>query len=271
MKNRIRSILPKYRSILGEDIVDAYLENPTVETGEALYQSVQNSSIIELLELKEFIKVRNFFLVGGDGWAYDIGFSGIDHVLSNQENVNILVLDTEVYSNTGGQSSKSSKTASVAKFTSTGKKNAKKDLAKIALTYPHAYVATVSLGANMQHTIKIFNEAANYQGPSIIIAYSPCIAQGILRGMENSIEEEKQAVLSGYFPLFHYDPRTSKFTLDSKADFDHYQEFLKGEDRYRMLSIVNPDKCEELLQENEKHARERYEYYQKLAELSNKE
>lgn len=270
MKEKIQKILPDYRDELGKEIVDQYLQEITEESGDRLYSCVEKSDITILKELKGYIKPKNFFIIGGDGWAYDIGFSGIDHVLSSKENVNILVLDTEVYSNTGGQSSKSSKTASVAKFTAKGKENAKKDLAKIALTYPHVYVGTISMGANMQHSIKILMEAASYDGPSIVIAYSPCIAQGILRGMENSMEEEKQAVLSGYFPLFHYDPRTKKFSLDSKADFSKYQEFLQGEDRYRMLSFVNPDKCKELLQENEEHAKQRYEYYQALVDISNK-
>lgn len=270
MKQQICSLIPKYRDVLGEEIVDSYLKDITVESGEKLYKSVVDAKIPVFNSIKQFIKKKNFFLIGGDGWAYDIGFSGIDHVLSNQEDVNILILDSEVYSNTGGQSSKSSKTASVAKFTAKGKENAKKDLARIALTYPHVYVGAISMGANMQHAIKILTEAVNYPGPSIVIAFSPCISWGILRGMENSIEEEKRAVLCGYFPLFHYHPDKGKFSLDSKADFSKYQEFLQGEDRYRMLAFVNPEKCHELLQENEEHARKRYQYYQNLDELSNK-
>jgi len=264
-KEQIKKILRKYRDILDKDIVDSYLEEVTLENSRKLYELVLNSNIVELLELKEFIKKKTFFIVGGDGWAYDIGFSGIDHVLANKENVNILVLDTEVYSNTGGQSSKSTKVGGVAKFASNGKETAKKDLAKIALTYPHVYVGTISMGANMQHTIKILNEAVNYNGPSIVIAYAPCISQGLLKGMENTVDEERDAVTSGYFPLFHYDPITSKFTLDSKADFSKYQDFLTGENRYRMLKAVNEERYEKLAQENEKNAKERYEYYQNLA------
>ncbi len=268
MKEKIRTLISKYRTFLDEEVVDSYLEKVTTENSEKLYSLVEKSNIIELQQLKMFIKKKNFFIIGGDGWAYDIGFSGIDHVLANHEDVTIVVLDTEVYSNTGGQSSKSSKTASVAKFTSKGKETAKKDLAKIALTYPHVYVGAISMGANMQHTVKVLEEAVSYEGPSFILAYSPCIAQGILKGMENSIQEEKDAVLSGYFPLFHYDPRTKIFSLDSKADFSKYQEFLKGEDRYRMLEYVHKEKCEELLKKNEEHAKMRYEYYEKLAENS---
>jgi len=267
MKMKVRRLIQKYRDLLDGDIVDSYLEEIREDNSEALYQLVSKSPIVELKQIKEFIKKKTFFIIGGDGWAYDIGFSGIDHVLASRENVNILVLDTEVYSNTGGQSSKSSKTGSIAKFSAKGKENAKKDLAKIALSYSHVYVGTIAMGANMQHTIKVLTEAASYDGPSIVIAYSPCISQGILKGMENSIEEEKQAVLSGYFPLFHYDPRTEKFSLDSKADFSRYQEFLKGEDRYRMLSFVNPERCQDLLQKNEENAKMRYEYYENLAKI----
>ena len=266
-KETVKKYLKEYKDYLGNDLVDSYINEITEENSRELYEKIESSNIVELQELKEFVKKKTFFMIGGDGWAYDIGFSGIDHVLASRENVNILVLDTEVYSNTGGQSSKSSKTGSVAKFTATGKENAKKDLAKIALTYPHVYVGTVSLGANMQHTINILKEAKEYNGPSIIIAYAPCISQGILKGMESTMEEEKKAVTSGYFPLFHYNPKEEKFYLDSKADFSKYQEFLKGEDRYRMLSYVNQEKYEELLKQNEENARDRYEYYESLAAL----
>ncbi len=264
-KQQVKELLKKYKDQLDSELVDSYLEEVTDENSRQMYELVKESKIEELLGVKEFIRKKNVFLIGGDGWAYDIGFSGIDHVLASREDVTILVLDTEVYSNTGGQSSKSSKVGSIAKFTAKGKETAKKDLAKIALTYPHVYVGTISMGANMQQTIKVLEEAVSYQGPSIIIAYSPCIAQGILKGMDNTMEEEKEAVLSGYFPLFHYDPRTGVFHLDSKADFSRYQEFLKGEDRYRMLEAVNPEKSQLLLEENEKNAKERYEYYENLA------
>ena len=212
---------------------------------------------------KNFIKDKTFFIVGGDGWAYDIGFSGIDHVLSNNYNVNILVLDTEVYSNTGGQASKSSQIGSVSKFASHGKYNNKKDLTKIALTYKNAYVATISLGYNMNQAIKAFKEAVEFEGPSIIIAYSPCIAHGILKGMNNSIEEEKLACESGYFPLFRYNPKKGMM-LDSKADFTKYYEFIAGEDRYRTLKKINPDDYKELLEMNMENAKDRYEYLENL-------
>ena len=207
---------------------------------------------------------RSVWMIGGDGWAYDIGYNGIDHVLANKENVNILVLDTEVYSNTGGQSSKSTRMGAVAKFASGGKQTAKKDLAKIALTYPHVYVGTISLGANANQAIRVLKEAEAYDGPSIIIAYAPCIAQGIIKGMKNSLQEEKEATQSGYFPLFHYNPENKQFSMDSQADFSKYQEFINGEDRYRSLNKLNKE-AKEMLEENQKHAEDRYKYYQGLS------
>ena len=166
-----------------------------------------------------------------------------------------------VYSNTGGQSSKSTQIGGVAKFAADGKKVNKKDLTKIALTYPNVYVATISLGANMQQAIKAMNEAANYEGTSIIIAYAPCIAHGIIKGMSNSIDEEKLATESGYFPIFRYNPVNRKFYMDSKADFSKYYEFISGEDRYRTLKQINPDKYNELLEENKVNAINRFEYF----------
>ena len=266
-KEKIKKLLSeKLNDIPQEykDLVTKYIDNPDYETSCELYENVNKLNIKELEELKEFIKTKSLWIVGGDGWAYDIGYNGLDHVLSNRENVNILVLDTEVYSNTGGQSSKSSKVGSVAKFTATGKTVAKKDLAKIALTYPHVYVATVSLGANSMQAIKAFNEAKNYNGPSIIIAYAPCIAQGLKAGMGDSIGEEKRATEAGYFPIFRRNPETGEFILDSKADFSKYQEFLAGETRYASLSSVNKEEKERLFEQNQKNAEGRFAYYESL-------
>ena len=247
-------------------IYKAYLENITNETGNALYDIIDKTKIEGLKELKDFIKKKSIWIIGGDGWAYDIGFSGIDHVLANYEDVNILVLDTEVYSNTGGQSSKSSKVGSIAKFTAKGKEVAKKDLAKIALTYPHVYVGSICLGANMQQAVTVLNEAEKYNGPSIVFAYSPCISQGILTGMSTTIEEEKKAVETGYYPIFHYNPETKEFKLDARPDFSKYFEFIAGEDRYRMLKKINPDKYQGLLEQNRINAIDRYNYYVELEE-----
>ena len=267
MKKHIQDIVKE--KIKGADdeeieIFDEYLASPK-ENSQKLYDYVSKTKDKDLLPYKNFIKDKTFFIVGGDGWAYDIGFSGIDHVLANNYNVNILVLDTEVYSNTGGQTSKSSQIGTVAKFASHGKLSNKKDLTKIALTYKHAYVATVSLGANMNQTIKVFKEAASYDGPSIIIAYAPCIAHGILKGMNNSVEEEKLATESGYFPLFRYHPEKG-LEMDSKADFDKYYEFIAGEDRYRTLKKINPDNYKELLENNMNNAKDRFDYLNKLSE-----
>ena len=267
MKNRIVNIIKnniKEIKKSEQKIYNAYVNEINDDTAKALYEIIDKTKIEELKQLKSFIKPKSVWLVGGDGWAYDIGYNGIDHVLANRENINILVLDTEVYSNTGGQSSKSTRQGAIAKFASSGKKIAKKDLAKIALTYPHVYVGAISLGANPMQTIKVLTEAEKYDGPSIIIAYSPCIAQGIIRGMSNSNEEQKLATLSGYFPIFHYNPETKIFSLDSKADFSKYSDFIGGEDRYRTLKNINPD-YKKILEENKKNAEERYAYYESLA------
>ena len=266
MKSRIKSLIASHIKNVKKSeqaIYKAYVEDINEDTANALLEIVDSTKIEELIPLKDFIAPRSIWMIGGDGWAYDIGYNGIDHVLANKENINILVLDTEVYSNTGGQSSKSTRVGAVAKFASAGKQTAKKDLAKIALTYPHVYVGTVSLGANPAQTIKVMKEAEAYPGPSIIIAYAPCIAQGIIKGMKNSINEEKEATLSGYFPLFHYNPATEEFKLDSKADFSKYDEFIVGEDRYRSLQKISK-KHKELYEENKNNSKKRYEYYESL-------
>ena len=268
IKERIKMLIKeniKYVKKSQQATYKNYTENITMETAEELLKVIDETKIKELLPLKNFIKPKSVWMIGGDGWAYDIGYNGIDHVLANKENVNILVLDTEVYSNTGGQASKSTRTGAVAKFASAGKQTAKKDLAKIALTYPHVYVGTISLGANPQQAIKVLTEAEAYNGPSLIIAYAPCIAQGIIKGMQNSIEEEKEATKSGYFPIFHYNPETKEFKMDMKADFSKYEEFILGEDRYKSLSKINKD-YKMLMEKNKEQAQNDYEYYEKLTE-----
>ena len=272
MKENIFSIVKKKLNDADDEtleIYDGYLAG-LKDFDKKLYDLVVKEKDKDLLSYKNYIKEKTFFIVGGDGWAYDIGFSGIDHVLASDANVNILVLDTEVYSNTGGQASKSSQIGSVSKFASSGKKTNKKDLTKIALTYKNAFVATVSLGANMNQVIKTFKEAASFDGPSIIIAYSPCIAHGILKGMSNTIEEEKLAVESGYFPLFRYHPKKG-FSLDSDVDFKKYYEFIAGEDRYRTLKKINPDEYKTLLEENLLNAKDRYEYLVKQVKKKEEE
>jgi len=270
MKSQIVNLINNNMNLVKKsekDIYKAYCENINDETANALLEIIDDTKISRLLKLKDFIKPKSVWMIGGDGWAYDIGYNGIDHVLANKENVNILVLDTEVYSNTGGQASKSTRVGAVAKFAAGGKETAKKDLAKIALTYPHVYVATISLGANPNQAIKVLKEAEAYDGPSIIIAYAPCIAQGILKGMKNSIQEEKDATNSGYFPLFHYNPVNGEFKMDSKADFSKYEEFIVGEDRYRSLKKISKN-ADSMLATNKENAEKRYEYYQSLENKS---
>ena len=267
IKNRISRMILNNIKVVKKSEVDIYrnyAEDINEETATRLMEVIDETRIEGLLKLKDFIMPRSVWMIGGDGWAYDIGYNGIDHVLANKENVNILVLDTEVYSNTGGQASKSTRTGAVAKFAAAGKQTAKKDLAKIALSYPHVYVGTISLGANTNQAVRVLKEAEAYDGPSIIIAYAPCIAQGIIKGMKNSLQEEKDATASGYFPLFHYNPTNKIFSMDSQADFSKYQEFINGEDRYRSLNKLNKE-SKELLEENQKQAEDRYKYYQNLA------
>ena len=265
-RNKIKEIMENNLENENKELFSKWLNNyDDYEITKEVYENLNYDTCPkELIELKEYITKRIVYTIGGDGWAYDIGFGGIDHVLSTNDNVNILVLDTQIYSNTGGQSSKSSQIGSIASFTTSGKQNAKKDLARIALSYPHVYVAQVSLGANPNQLLKVFKEATNYNGPSIIIAYAPCISHGIKGGMSNTIEMEKLATNSGYFPIFHYNPIEQKFYLESKADFDKYDEFLQNQTRYSMLEKINPEQAKELLKQNKENAIKRYEYYQSL-------
>ena len=220
----------------------------------------------ELINLKTYIQARTVWAIGGDGWAYDIGFGGIDHVLSSEENIKILVLDTEVYSNTGGQMSKSSHVGQVAEFANLGKRSHKKDLFRIVMSYPNCYVASISLGANMMQTLKVFKEAQEHKGPSIIIAYAPCIEHGIKGGMSCTNEEQKLAVEVGYTILMRYKPEEEKLYIDSKTpDFTRYQEFLNREVRYHSLKIKNEKMAQELLKNNQETAMKRYAYYEKLS------
>ncbi len=217
--------------------------------------------------LLDYIPARTIWGIGGDGWAYDIGFGGLDHVLSSNENVKILVLDTEVYSNTGGQMSKSSHMGQICEFADMGKKTDKKDLFKIAMCYPNCYVASISLGANMMQTLKVFEEAEKHHGPSLIIAYSPCVEHGIKGGLRCSIDEQKLAVNVGYSLLMRYKPEEQRLYLDSKEpDFNRYEEFLNHEVRYNALKIKNADYAHELLTKNRLSAEKRYDYYRKLSE-----
>ena len=223
----------------------------------------------EIVKNKDFLAKKSQWVFGGDGWAYDIGFGGVDHVLASGKDINIMVFDTEVYSNTGGQSSKATKTGAVAQFAAGGKDVKKKDLAGIAMSYGYVYVAQICMGADMAQTVKAISEAEAYPGPSLIIAYAPCINHGIKKGMSKAQTEEKLAVECGYWNNFRYNPAAEKkFTLDSKAPkAEGYQDFLKGEVRYASLAMKNPERAAELFARNESEAMERYAYLQKLVAL----
>jgi pyruvate-ferredoxin/flavodoxin oxidoreductase len=215
------------------------------------------------LPMKNDLLDKSVWIIGGDGWAYDIGFGGLDHVIATDDDVNILVLDTEVYSNTGGQASKSSQTGQIAKFAASGKKTAKKNLALIAMAYDHVYVAQIALGSNPQQAIKALTEAESYHGPSLVICYAPCQEHGIKGGLANAMLQEKMAVDSGYFLTFTYDPRLKEqgktpLTMYGKPDFTKFRDFVMTQTRYNLLSKVNPDHAEELLTKSEKYAEERY-------------
>ncbi|MBW1764307.1 MAG: pyruvate:ferredoxin (flavodoxin) oxidoreductase, partial [Deltaproteobacteria bacterium] len=222
-----------------------------------------------ILNRSDYLTKKSIWVFGGDGWAYDIGYGGLDHVIAMGRDVNILVLDTEVYSNTGGQSSKSTPTGSVAKFAASGKDTRKKDLGRMAMTYGYVYVASVAMGANKNQFLKALVEAESYPGPSLIIAYSPCINHGINMGL--SQEEEKRAVEAGYWTLYRYNPMLKEegknsFILDSKSPEADFKEFLKGEVRYSSLTRTFPDRAEALFQKAEEDMKERYETYKKMAE-----
>lgn len=237
-------------------------ENVDNEEAKALLKDIYN--------LKDYMIKKSLWIFGGDGWSYDIGFGGVDHVLASGENVNILVFDTEVYSNTGGQSSKATPLSAVAQFAASGKKVRKKDLGLMMTSYGYIYVAQIAMGANQNQTIKAIKEAESYDGPSLIIAYAPCINHGIRMGMGKSQFREKQAVQSGYWHLWRFDPRLADegknpFQLDSKEPTESFQEFIQGEVRYSSLKRSFPESADELYAEAEKAANERYETYKRLA------
>ncbi len=222
-----------------------------------------------IVKNKAYLAKKSQWIFGGDGWAYDIGFGGVDHVLASGKDINVMVFDTEVYSNTGGQSSKATKTGAVAQFAAGGKETKKKDLASIAMSYGYVYVAQISMGADMAQTVKAIAEAEAYPGPSLILAYAPCINHGIKKGMSKAQTEEKLAVETGYWNNFRYNPAAeNKFTLDSKEPkMEGYQDFLKGEVRYASLAMKNPERAAKLFTKNEAEAKERYEYLKKLVTL----
>ena len=235
----------------------------------ALLEGCDCDTCKDVVKNKDFLAKKSQWVFGGDGWAYDIGFGGVDHVLASGEDINVMVFDTEVYSNTGGQSSKATKTGATAQFAAGGKETKKKDLAGIAMSYGYVYVAQIAMGADFNQTVKAIAEAEAYPGPSLIIAYAPCINHGIKKGMSKAQTEEELAVKCGYWNNFRFNPAAegAKFTLDSKEPAGDYQEFLDGEVRYNALKRANPEKAERLFTKNEAEAKERYAYLKKLVTL----
>ena len=233
--------------------------------------TTNNTILKEILDKKDFLIKKSQWILGGDGWAYDIGYGGVDHVLATGGDVNLFVMDTEVYSNTGGQASKSTPTGAVAKLAANGKKIRKKDLGMMAMSYGYVYVAQIAMGANMNQTIKAIAEAEAYKGPSLIIAYAPCINHGIKTGMGTSIAEEKKAVEAGYWHMYRFNPTLkdkgeNPFILDSKPPVASFQDFIKGEIRYNSLANAYPEVAMNLFAEAEIHAKERYDSYRRLSE-----
>ncbi len=238
---------------------------------EELIQTEPNQILDQIWALEDLLVKKSIWSFGGDGWAYDIGFGGLDHVLASGEDINVLVLDTETYSNTGGQSSKATPLGSIAKFASSGKPTAKKDMGRMLMSYGYIYVASVSMGANKQQLLKAVIEAEQYPGPSIILCYAPCINQGIKKGMGKSQEEEKLAVQCGYWPLYRYNPVLAKegknpFILDCKAPDGTLKDFLSGENRYNLLQRTFPEMAQKYQQEMEDYINKRYEILRRMAE-----
>ena len=263
-----------------KEALEAWLENMDVSAGtreraDALVAVLEKykeqcDKCAALYAEKQFFVKRSHWIFGGDGWAYDIGYGGLDHVLASGENVNVMVFDTEVYSNTGGQSSKSTPTAAIAKFAASGKKTKKKDLGMMAMSYGYVYVAQIAMGADKAQTLKAIAEAEAYEGPSLIIAYAPCINHGLKLGMGCTQLEEKRAVEAGYWATYRYNPDLkakgeNPFILDSKEPSADFREFLMGEVRYSSLLKMFPDTAEALFEKTEADAKERLANYKKLA------
>ena len=263
-----------------KDVLNQYLENQSNREFTrglkdrllSLVKASKNEGIKELLNHSRDLVNKSIWSIGGDGWAYDIGYGGLDHVIACNENINILVLDTEVYSNTGGQASKSTQTGAIAKFAAAGKKTAKKDLASIAMAYGHVYVAQISMGANINQAIKALKEAESYNGPSLVIAYAPCIEHGIKGGLVNHQKSQRDATECGYWPIFRFDPRLEQagknpLQLDCKdPNFDKYFDYILSQTRYNQLPKVNPDNAQALLDANKAYSVRRWNKLKKMAE-----
>lgn len=283
MRNRIQSIMQNTKNEVPNALSALYNEwiecrNDALKSAQirenlvpVLEQNLNAKGVKEILNLKQYLSKKSQWIIGGDGWAYDIGYGGLDHVLASGENVNILVLDTEVYSNTGGQSSKSSRTGSVAQFTAAGKPVQKKDLGQIAMTYGNIFVAQINSNASQANVIKALLEAEAYDGPSLVIAYSPCIAHGIKGGMAGSGNQGELATKCGYWPTYIFDPRLASegknpLKITSKEpEWDQYEAFLANEVRYNSLKKLNPEKADDLLAANKADSMRRYRQLKRLA------
>ena len=254
---------------------DGAANTPAAEELIAVLETCDCDSAKAILAEKDYLRKKSQWIFGGDGWAYDIGFGGLDHVIASGKNVNIMVFDTEVYSNTGGQASKSTPTGASAPFAAAGKVVKKKDLAGIAMSYGYVYVAHIAMGADQNQCLKAIREAEAYDGPSIIIAYAPCINHGIKTGMSTAQAEEKKAVQAGYWHLYRYNPDLKKegknpFILDSKApNTEEYKNFLMGEVRYNALARQNPERAEMLFDAAVENAKDRYDYLTRLTKMYN--
>ena len=284
LRDRIQDVMEKNMDKVSADVAELFQKWIANRTSGAITQEVRDQLVPkleacgcevskEILGLKQYLVKKSQWIFGGDGWAYDIGYGGVDHVLATNEDINVVVLDTEVYSNTGGQASKSTPTGAIAKFAAAGKSFKKKDLAAIAMSYGHIYVAQVSMGANQQQYLKALAEAEAYNGPSLIIAYSPCINHGIKKGMSKSQTEMKLATECGYWPIFRYNPALEKegknpLQIDCKEpNWDKYQEYLLGEVRYATLAKANPAEAEALYAKNKADAQRRWRQYNRLAAM----
>jgi pyruvate-ferredoxin/flavodoxin oxidoreductase len=279
--NLCRQLLLSMRGQIGERLVDELLTADQSNDGEIAQQRARVEELrtvlvgigdpraASLAQLADLLVKKSVWIVGGDGWAYDIGYGGLDHVIASGRDINILVLDTEVYSNTGGQQSKSTPTGAVAKFAAAGKAMPKKNLGLLAISYGNVYVAQVSLGAKDSQVVQAFAEAESYAGPSLVIAYCPCIAHGY--NLSDGLEQQKKAVASGYWPLFRHNPRKRgtgqpAFSLDSKDPTLPLADYMLGENRFRMLVDKDPARAKALMEMEENNIRDRHNFYKMLAE-----
>jgi pyruvate-ferredoxin/flavodoxin oxidoreductase len=274
MNKAMDAVSPETKAVFAEWIEGKDIAEKSVVASEKVLAAIKkenNPWCKEIESLNQYLVKKSVWIFGGDGWAYDIGFGGLDHVIASGEDVNLLVLDTEVYSNTGGQASKSTPIGAVAKFAASGKRVRKKDLGMMAMSYGYVYVAQVSMGASQSQFFKAIKEAEAYPGPSIIIAYAPCINHGLVHGMGKAQDQASAAVDAGYWSMFRYNPLLEKegknpFQLDSKEpDWTKFQDYLKSEVRFTSLVHSFPKEAEELFKAAEENAKWRYNSYKRLA------